>query len=163
MTAYGGFTIADGVTSVAIQAAGTKLTSSNVPTLAASTVSKKGDTSVVETISTGRIKLKPGVYKVDARLCLEGDQVSGTSGDAIGNITGQVWLAGAAVAGTKGIINSQAADQPATLSFGGLVEVTKAQQDAGTNYVEIYLTATDASGNDVTIRQGQVTVQRLDG
>lgn len=163
MGAYGGFVVADGVTDFYVPAAGVKLTSTNVPTLAASTVGKKGDASVSEAISTGRITLKPGVYKVDVRLALEGDYLSGTTGDSIGDITGHVYLAGSSVAGLKGVVNTQAADQKACLVFGGLIEVTRAQQVAGTNYIEFYLFSGDAKGNDVTIGQGQFIVTRLDG
>lgn len=159
---YGGFKIAAGVTSLNCPNAGVKLTSTNVPTLAAVSVSKHGDQSVSEAASTGRLTLKPGVYDIRASLTIEGEYTSGTSGDSVGVITGQLYQAGSAVAGTKGKVHTQAEGQAVVLSFGGIVEITEAQRLAGTNYVEFYLFGGDANGNDVIPSEGQITAKRLD-
>ena len=163
MTGYGGFNIAGGTAALYCPNAGVKLTSTNVPALAAGTASRQGDSSVTPSVSTGRLLLKPGTYQVRASLTIEGEFTSGTSGDAIGVITGQLYKAGVAVAGSKGKAHTQAEGQPAVLSFGDIVEITAAQQRAGTNHVEFYLFGGDASGNDVIISEGQITALRLDG
>lgn len=163
MQGYGGFNIAAGTTALNCPNAGVKLTSTNVPTLAAGNASRRGDTSVVPTASTGRLALKAGVYNVRASLTIEGEYSSGTSGDSIGVITGQLYKAGSAVAGSKGKAHTQAEGQATILSFGDIVEITAAQVAAGTNYVEFYVFGGDASGNDIIISEGQITAVRLDG
>lgn len=163
MNGSGGLKIAAGVTALYVPAAGVKLTSTNVPTLAASGVSQQGDASVSPSASTGRLTLKPGRYFIDVKLTIEGEYVTGTSGDATGTIAGQVYVAGSAVAGTKNKLNTQGDGAPAVLAFGGIIEITQAQYDAETNYVEVYLSSADASGNDVIPSEGQITAIRLDG
>lgn len=163
MLAYGGFKIAAGVTALNCPLAGVKLTSTNVPTMAAIAASQRGDQSVSAGASTGRLTLKAGVYRVNALLTIEGEHTSGTSGDAIGVITGQLYQADSAVAGTKGKAHTQAEGQPAVLAFEGILEITAAQVAAGTNYVEVCLFGGDASGNDVIVSEGQIHAVRLDG
>lgn len=163
MIGYGGFNIAGGTTALYCPNAGVKITSSNVPTLAAGNASRGGDNSVVPAPSTGRLTLQPGVYQVRASLTIEGEFSSGTSGDAVGVITGQLYRAGVAVAGSKGKAHTQTEGQATVLSFGDIVEVTYAQKEAGTNHVEFYLFGGDASGNDVIVSEGQITALRLDG
>lgn len=163
MQGYGGFNIAAGTTALNLPNAGVKLTSSNVPTLASGNASQRGDASVTPAASTGRLTLKAGVYNVRASITIEGEFTSGTSGDAVGVITGQLYKAGSAVAGSKGKAHTQAEGQATVLSFGDIVEITAAQVAAGTNYVEFYLFGGDANGNDVIISEGQITAIRLDG
>ncbi len=162
MNAFGGFKIAGNSTSLNVPAAGVTLTSANT-NLAAATASQHGDGSVSVSATTGRATLKAGVYKVDARLTVEGEFTSGTSGDAIGVVTGQLYVAGSAVSGTKGKVHTQAEGQAASLAFGGIIEITAAQVAAGTNYVEAKLLSGDASGNDVIVSEGQIEIVRLDG
>lgn len=163
MVGYGGFNIAGGTAALYCPNAGVKLTSTNTPTLAANGASRQGDNSVVPAASTGRLTLQPGVYQVRASLTIEGEFSSGTSGDAVGVITGQLYRAGVAVAGSKGKAHTQTEGQTAVLSFGDIVEITYAQKEAGTNYVEFFLFGGDANGNDVIISEGQITALRLDG
>ena len=163
MNAYGGFKVAAGVTSLNCPLTGVKLTSTNVPTLAAIAASQQGDQSVSAGASTGRLTLKAGTYLVRALLTVEGEFTSGTSGDAVGVITGQLYQAGSAVAGTKGKVHTQTEGQPVVLAFEGILNITAAQVAAGTNYVEVYLFGGDASGNDVIVSEGQIHAVRLDG
>jgi len=159
---FGGFKIAAQSTTLIAPLAGVKLTSTNCG-LAVIAASAHGDLTVVPTLTTGRLTVEPGVYDVRLELSLEGDQVSGTSGDAIGNITSQIYVAGAAVAGTKAVLNSVAADQLKQLNSSCLVEVTADQKAAGTNYIEAYVFGGDASGNDITIREGRFLAIKAPG
>lgn len=159
---YGSFQVAGNTQALNCPNAGVVLTSANT-TLAVNSVSQQGDQSVSLSASTGRATLKPGFYKIDAKLTIEGEFTSGTSGDAVGVITGQVYRGGSAVAGTKGKCHTQAEGQASILAFGGVLEITKAQYDADTNYVDFRLFGGDASGNDVIVSEGQIVITRLDG
>jgi hypothetical protein len=154
---YGGLQIAGNTTAIIVPAAGAKLTQG----WAAIAASRHGYGDVVPSVADSRLTLVPGVYKVEANLTLETETDAGTSGDGVGIIAGQLFVGGVAVAGTKARIDVQGVDRPQLLRPCGIIEITQAQADAGTNYVEVYLTATDASGNDVTISEGQFLAVKL--
>lgn len=128
---------------------------------AAHSVSQHGDLSVVASAANSRLTLKQGIYEVKANLVVETEDISGTSGDDAGDVTFQLYKGGSAVAGAVAVTNHQDSDRRQTVSIVDIVEVTKAQVDAGTNYVELYVSSGDASGNDITVTNGRFLATRL--
>lgn len=120
-----------------------------------------GDLSVVASVANSRLTLVEGVYDVKCCLSIQTEAITATSGDDVGQLTGQVYRGGSAVAGTKGVMHILSNTRPGVLSFGGLVAITAAQVAAGTNYVEAYLKSGDASGNDIKVLEGQFYAVRL--
>lgn len=104
-----------------------------------------------------------GTYKLEASLSVETEDISGTSGDGVGNIRFQFRKNGVLIDGAEGQVNHQAIDRPAAISILGVVEITAAEVTAGTNTIALYATSTDASGNDYTIRYGHVLITKIDG
>jgi len=156
-TPFGGLQVAANTTAFTVPAAGAKYTTG----WAAIAAGQHGDNSVQESAVNSRLVLEPGVYFVQANFTLEGEFVSGTSGDAVGTITGQIFRGGVAVAGTRGKVGLEAEGEVDQLIFGGIVEITEAQKTAGTNYVEAFLSSGDASGNDVIVSEAQFNALRL--
>jgi len=159
---FGGLQIAAQSTSLNVPLLGVKLTSANSG-LALIAATAKGDLTVVPAAATGRLTVEPGVYQVSLDLSLEGDIVSGTSGDGVGNVVSQLYVAGVAVAGTKACLNTVAVDAPRQLNSTSIVEVTATQKAAGTNYIEAYLFGESTAGNDVTIREGRFLAHKIAG
>jgi hypothetical protein len=122
-----------------------------------------GDTSVDTTVADGKLVLKPGIYQVTAELYIEAPATSdaNTSGDAFGEIFASIYRAGSLVAGTKAACQLDDVTEIKNLVINYPVEITVAQYEAGTNYVQVYLSATDSSGNDVLVTEGRLVAVRL--
>jgi len=118
---------------------------------AAHGVSQHGDQSVPPTPATGKLTLVPGVYQIVVSLAIETEDISGTSGDGVGLVSAQLYKGGSAVGGTKRTVSMLAVDRPQSIHIEDIVEITEAQAEAGTNYVQLFLSSGDASGNDVTV------------
>lgn len=155
--AYGALSINANSTSVPAPFAAAKFTQG----WAAHGVSQHGVLDVVPSVSNSRLTCLPGVYRVTFNAEAETDQVSGTSGDGVGNVSFQLYQAGVAVSGAIAKMNAVAVDRPQTIAIHDIVEITKAQLDAGTNYLEIYFSGGDASGNDVTVRNARFIAERI--
>lgn len=121
-----------------------------------------GELSVVPTAASGKLTCVPGIYEVVAELSIEGEYTSATSGDAVGIIAAQFYVGGSAVTGAKSKVSLEAEGQIECLKLTWIVEITKAQVDAGTNYIQLYLSSGDSSGNDVIVREGRFYAKRLD-
>lgn len=128
---------------------------------AAHGVSQHGDQSVTPATATGKLTLVPGVYRVTASLAIETEDISGTSGDAIGLVSAQLYKGGSAIGGTKRTVSMLAHDRPQVVQIEDIVEITEAQAEAATNYVQVYLSSGDASGNDVTVSNAIFAAYRL--
>lgn len=154
---YGGLKIAANTTAHLVPATAAKYTTG----WAAHGVGQHGDTGVTASATNSKLTLTQGVWKVDIQLVVETDVVSGTSGDSVGVITFTLYKGGAAVTNAVAKIDAQASDRPQTIFITDIVEVTAAQVAASTNYVELYCAATDASGNDIIVRNGVFLATRL--
>ena len=128
---------------------------------AAHAVSQQGDQSVTPAASTGKLTLAAGVYRVVASLAIETEDISGTSGDGIGLVSAQLYKGGSAVSGTKRTVSMIAIDRPQSVHLEDIVQITEAQVEAATNYVQVYLSSGDASGNDVTVNNGILAAYRM--
>ncbi len=159
MAEYGGMYITGSTTHFTAANAGSELGSTVGWT--ASGAGQHGNLAVSASTSTGRLTLQPGVYQVSLNLTVEGDYGSGQSGDFSGVITGALWVAGALVAGTKSKCQTITEGLPMQLTVVAFIEITDAQQKAGTNYISGYLYGGDASGNDVVVSEGRISAFRL--
>jgi len=155
--AYGGLSINANTTAAIAPNTAAKYTQG----WAAHGVSQHGDGSVSASAANSRLTLKAGVYEILVNLVVETELVSGTSGDAVGDVTFQLYKGGSAVSGALAKVNHQASDRPATVTIVDHVEVSAAQVTAGTNYVEVYAKSGDASGNDITVSNGRFLAKRL--
>lgn len=156
---YGALKIAGNTTATYAPNAAAKLTQG----WAAHGVSQQGDAAVAPSAANSRLVLQPGVYLVQLSLEAEGESAGGTSGDATGVITFQLYQAGVALTGPKTQIDTQAADRPQSVHLHDIVHITKAQYEAGTNYVEVYHAGGDASGNDVLVSNAVFSAVRIAG
>lgn len=122
-----------------------------------------GDASIDTTIADGKLVLKPGIYQISAELYIEAPATSdgNTSGDAFGEIFAKLHVAGSAVAGTKAACQLDDVTEIKNLIINYPVEITEAQYEADTNYVQVFLNSTDASGNDVLVTEGRLVAVRL--
>lgn len=155
--AYGGLQISGNSTAFTVPNAAAKYTQG----WEAHAVSQHGNADVAPSTSNSRLVLLPGVYKVTFNAVVETEVVSGTSGDSVGTVSFQLYKAGTAVDGAKAKVNALAADRPQTATVVDIVEITEAQRTAGTNYVEIYASSGDASGNDIVISDATFLAERL--
>lgn len=160
MTPYGALSINASSTAfyVGPTASPTKLTG-----WSAHSVRQEGDLSVVPNTTDSRLTLQPGIYRVVAKLDMEGETVGGTSGDAVGFITGQLFKAGVAVSGAVDRADVVADGTPDGLHIEDIIEITEAQKVAGTNYVDVRLSSADASGNDVIVRNARLIAYKIAG
>lgn len=154
---YGGLTVAANTTASIAGGVAAKYTEG----WASHSVSRRGALDVTPDADNSRLTLKPGIYLVVGNLSIEFEDISGTSGDDAGRAELKIYAAGAAVGGAVGEFDMQDSDRPQTVTVIDHVEITAAQEAAGTNYVELYLDATDASGNDVTVKSGKLLAYRL--
>lgn len=129
---------------------------------AAHGVSQNGEGSVTPVAASGKLTLAEGVYRVEASLAIETEDYSGTSGDAIGLVSAQLYKGGSALSGTKRTLSMLAHDRPQSVHLVDIVRVTAAQVEAATNYVQVFLSSGDANGNDVTVSNGILAATRLD-
>lgn len=122
-----------------------------------------GDASIDTTVADGKLVLKPGIYQVSAELYIEAPATSdgNTSGDAFGEITAQLYVAGVAVAGTKAMCQTDDVSEVKNLIINYPVEITQAMLDAATNYVQVYLKGGDVPGNDILVSEGRLVAVRL--
>lgn len=122
-----------------------------------------GDGSIDTTVADGKLVLKQGTYLITAELYLEAPATSdqNTSGDAFGEIYAQLYQAGSAVAGSKAACQLDDVTEIKNLTITWAVEITEAQVEAATNYVQVYLSATDSSGNDVLVTEARLQAVRL--
>lgn len=157
---YGGMYITGGTVNFNALLAGAELGSTVGWTANTLAAKQHGSAGVVADPTTGRLTLIPGVYKIDATLTIEGNHSSGFSGDFAGVVVASLYRAGVLVPGTKAKIQTITEGLPMNAKVSCLVEITQAQQDAGTNYVSLYLAGQDASGNDVVITEGNFTAVR---
>jgi hypothetical protein len=151
MSSAGGLYINNSAAAVVVGAAAAKL---NLTFSAMG--SQHGDLTVYEDTTNKRLRLLPGRYLVQASLTVETEDISGTSGDDAGDLTFELYKDGVAT-GFKQKVNVQDSDRPQSLTIVGIIEVA-----AGANgYLELYGSASDASGNDVTVRNLQMTALHL--
>lgn len=124
--------------------------------------SDNGCEDVSADTDSGKLTLNPGVYDVCGAFALETEDISGTSGDAAGDVYAQIYRGGAAY-GPKFFANHQGSDRLANIAFSYPVEITQASADAATptNYVTVRFGASDASGNDITVREGVFWAKKL--
>ena len=162
MRAFGGLEIRANTAAGIVPAAVAKVTAAVAGSAwTANAVTAHGNLGVVPDVTNSRLTLKPGIYEIVFNACIEGATVGGTSGDATGNINFRLYQGGVA----SGILcPSQITDASTKtqVTMMGLVEVTQAQADAGTNYVEVYANADDASGNDIIVREAQFYAKHID-
>ena len=122
-----------------------------------------GDTSIDTTIADGKLVLKPGTYLICAELYIEAPATSDadTSGDAFGEIHAAIYRAGALVAGTKATVQLDDVSEAKNLCITYPVEISEALYEAETNFVQVFLSATDSSGNDVLVTEARLVAVRL--
>jgi len=146
MPSYGGLYITGNSTAFYVPHAAAKYTTGWV-----AFAKGRGDLTVTESATNSRLTVKPGVYLVTLHMTIETEVVSGTSGDSVGIITVGIRKDQSQVTGLKAKLDSQAADRPHNVNIVGLVEVDST--DSG--QLEVYVDATDASGNDVVVSEAQ--------
>lgn len=131
----------------------------------AGTVSRHGDLSVTVDATTGKFTLVPGTYKFHFNASVEAPETSGsaTSGDAQGEIIFGLYQGGTVVAGSKAIVEVDTVGAGRQVVVEKIVEITETVYEASTptNYVQIGMVSTDASGNDLLIKEGHFSVIRL--
>lgn len=154
---YGGLQIAGNSTAAIAPGTAAKYTEG----WAAHGVSQRGDTGVVASAANSRLTLDQGVWKIEITLTVETEDISGTSGDDAGVIAFLLYKGGSAVSGAKATIDAQDSDRPQSVTILDIVEVTKANVDDSANYVELYVDATDASGNDITVSDAKFLAFKL--
>lgn len=158
MLAYGGLSINANTTAAIAPNTAAKYTQG----WAAHGVSQHGDGSVTPSAANSRLTLAQGVYEILANLTVETEDISHTSGDDAGIVTFQLYKGGSAVSGASAKMSHLDSDRPQAVVVADIVEVTAAQVTAGTNYVELYVSSGDASGNDITVSNGRFLAKRLD-
>jgi hypothetical protein len=156
-TPYGGMTIAANTTVTIAGGTAAKHTQG----WAAHGVSRHGALDVTPDVDNSRLTLKAGVYRVVGQMSVEFEDFSGTSGDDAGRCELKIYAAGSAVSGAAGEFDMVDSDRPQTVTIEDIIEITAAQVVAATNYVELYWDATDASGNDITVKNGKLLAYRL--
>jgi hypothetical protein len=117
-----------------------------------------GDLTVKEDAANSKLTLRPGVYRVSFSASIETEDISGTSGDYAGILTFTIRKDGVAVAGLKAQVNQDAADKPANVAITGLLRVLTTD----TGDITVYVASGDANGNDVTIKEAQLVVEKVD-
>jgi hypothetical protein len=122
-----------------------------------------GDGAIDANTVDSRLDLKPGTYLIIFGATVEApaDSDDNTSGDAQGEVTFQVFKGGTGVTGAKAAINDGTIGEPNHVSIVIPVEITKANLDAGTNYVDVRATAADSSGNDILVSEARLFAVRL--
>jgi hypothetical protein len=122
-----------------------------------------GDGSIDTTVADGKLVLKPGIYQITAELYIEAPATSDgdPSADTFGEITAQLYRAGAAVAGTKAVCQTDDVSEVKNLVINYPVEITEAQYEADTNYVQVYLFGGDVPGNDILVSEARLVAVRL--
>ena len=148
--AFGGLKRTGGSAGTIAAAAGTKVTG-----WSACGVSKNGEAGVTEDTTNSRLtsKIHNAKFAAHAQISLETSTVGGTSGDAVGDIYVELRKNGTAFAKAKQHI--PVVDLPVSVALSSPVELSI------DDYVELYLVAVDASGNDVTIREAQLWLGQL--
>lgn len=120
--------------------------------------SRRGEASITQAPTTGRFTAAAaGIYMLSAQASFETEDISGTSGDGVGNLGIALAKNGTIIAGTKCMLNQAAID---LLKVGSIPPwpVSLAVDD----YVTVVLWSSDASGNDVTVREAQFSAFRVD-
>jgi len=156
MLGYGGLKISDNTAPSIAPGTAAKHTEG----WAAMGVGSHGSLAVQESAANSRLICEPGVYHVSYQMTVESEDVSGTSGDAAGVVNAEIYAAGVAT-GLSAKTNHTGSDLAQSVTVIGLVEITDAQKDAGTNYIEGYIASGDGSGNDVTVRDAQLVALRV--
>lgn len=125
--------------------------------------SKHGEASAVGSVATGKITCVPGIYEVQVQASIEGPLTSdsNTSGDTTGKITLALAVGGTIVTGSKSKGQDVTDGVTTFLAVTKIVEITKAQLDAATNYIQALVLGGDASGNDVLVSEARMVVKRL--
>lgn len=130
---------------------------------AAGATSRHGEASITVDATTGKFTCVAGIYEFAFNASVEAAETSGsaTSGDTQGEIIFGLYQAGTVVAGSKAIVEIDTVGAGRQVVVRKIVEVTEAQQEAGTNYFQIGMVSTDSSGNDLLIKEGRFGVLRL--
>lgn len=121
---------------------------------------RSGDKGAVPDAANNRLKLLPGDYFVSMNLSVETEDISGTSGDGVGDIKARLALNGTAITGMVARFNQQAVDRPASVSLSGIVHVPY-DEDNNYGYLTAVLAGVDASGNDVTVDEAQLSAVKV--
>jgi hypothetical protein len=152
MNAHGSMYITGGSTNFNARATGRKVTG-----WSANAVSRHGRNDVeIDTANSRLTANTPGQYIVSAQLTGELDDLSGTSGDAAGQVGIALAKNGTIVTGTKALMNHTAVDLPQSLSI-----CNWPLELAIDDYVELMVIAVDASGNDVTVKEAQLSMVKV--
>lgn len=120
-----------------------------------------GDKGAVPDAANYRLKLLPGDYFVTLNLSVQTEDISGTSGDGVGDIKARLALNGTAITGMVARFNQQAVDRPASVSLSGIVRVPYVSASTIYSYLTAVIAGVDASGNDVTIDEGQLSAVKV--
>lgn len=119
---------------------------------------QRGDLTITEGATAGTLTCKPGKYMVHACLSVETEDISGTSGDDVGIVHFSVYKDSSAVTGLKSSVHCLDSDRPQNVVICGPVEVDAADTGA----LSLYVSTTDASGNDICVTQAQFTAWPID-
>jgi len=153
MSAYGGIQLAGNTTATSVSVAPAILNPTGKWAVIAA--SQHGNQSVVASAADGKLTLVPGVYKVSLALtCQYGPT---------GIVRIQVYRGGSAVAGVKAQASTESSatnGAAKTLFCEGIIEITQAQMDASTNYIEPYVYG-DQALNPTLFTEGQFLAVKL--
>lgn len=151
-TAFAAMHITGNSTPTTGQAAGKAITG-----WTAAAASRHGEGALTLDATNGKMTATSrGVYAFSGQASFETEDISGTSGDGVGNLGLALAKNGTIVAGTKCLINQAAIDllKVAVIANYPLeLEID--------DYVTLVVFTSDASGNDVTVREAQFTAIRL--
>lgn len=115
-----------------------------------------GDLSVVPTVATGKLTLKPGVYKVHFDASVEFTDTSTTSEAGVTNeVTFQFRKDGAAITGAKAIIDCADFEGVRNVSLDEIIEVAASDTGAIQVFISAGLTV------DMIVREGHFNAVRL--
>lgn len=134
------------------QAAGAKITG-----FSAFGISTLGNQAVTETPASNRLVAgTSGLFMASAQASIETEDISGTSGDDAGNVSIQLAKNGTLITGTKAGGTHADSDGLQSLAIPPIpVRLNKG------DYIELFAVSDDASGNDITVRQAQLSLVQI--
>lgn len=125
--------------------------------LTAAAASRHGEGALTLDATNGKMTATSrGVYAFAAQASLETEDISGTSGDAAGHVGIALMKNGTLVAGTKSLTSHGGVDDLQAVAIPPYPLELEID-----DYVQVCAVATDASGNDVTVRELQFTAIRI--
>jgi hypothetical protein len=166
---FGGMQVHNGTSNVHLLSTGTELTAAAGMAWAAISADDHGPSSVTPNLTTGRLTLTPGTYRIDVDISCENQAVSGLSSEdvTVQDIVAFYLAKGAVnfpseITGTR-MEGSVLEGLRASMHITAIIEITKTDLDNSYNYISLW-GATEITGgtaSDILIHQARFLAQRI--